>query len=75
MFAILLPEVVVKLAQGKGAQVASAQASAPQIIRRAGLGEAALASVHESRAHFLVLGDVARLPRSTKCSHSYCQKS
>ena len=55
MFAIFLPEVVVKVAQIRGAQVANAQAGAPQIIMRPGFGEAALVNVSKSKAYLIVL--------------------
>ena len=55
MFAIFLPEIVVKVAQGRGAQVASAQTGAPQIITRAGFSEAALANVYNDRAYLIYL--------------------
>ena len=55
VFAIFLPEVVVKVAQGRGAQVASAQADAPEIIMRAGFGEAALVNVSKGKAYLILL--------------------
>ena len=55
MFAIFLPEVVVKVAQGRGAQVASAQAGAPQITMREGFGEAALVNVTKVLSFLLSL--------------------
>ena len=41
--------------RGRGAQVASAQAGAPQIIMRAGFGEAALANMSKGKAYLIVL--------------------
>ena len=55
MFAIFLPEVVVKVTQGRGAQVASAQVGAPQIIMRAGFGEAASVNVPRGKAYLIFL--------------------
>ena len=55
MFAIFLPEVVVKVAKGRGAQVASAQAGAPQITMREGFGEAALANLTKGKAYLIFL--------------------
>ena len=40
---------------------ARTQANASQFIMGARFGEAALASVHESQAHFLVLGEFCRV--------------
>ena len=55
MFAIVLTEAVVKAAQGRGAHVVSAQAGAPQIIMKAGFGEAALANVYNGKAYLIFL--------------------
>ena len=41
--------------------VARAQADAPLFVMGARFGEAALASVHEGRAHFLVLGEFCQV--------------
>ena len=41
--------------QGKRRAVASAQAGAPQIIMRAGFGEAALANVYNGKAYVIFL--------------------
>ena len=41
--------------------VARAQADAPQFVMGARFGEAALASVHEGQAHFLVLGEFCQV--------------
>ena len=41
--------------------VACAQADAPPFVMGARFGEAALASVHESPAHFLVLGEFCQV--------------
>ena len=41
--------------------VARAQADTPQVGMRARSGEAALASVHEGQAHFLVLGEICQV--------------
>ena len=41
--------------------VARAQADAPQFVMGARFGEAALASVHEGHAHFLVLGECCQV--------------
>ena len=47
---------VLKLSiRGKGAQVASAQVGAPQIIMRAGFGEAAFANVSKGKAYLMFL--------------------
>ena len=55
MFAIFLPEVVVKVAQGRGTQVASAQAGEPQIITRESFGEAALVNVSKGKVYLIFL--------------------
>ena len=59
MFAIFLHKVVGALdCRGVCALgAARAQADAPQFVMGARFGEAALASVHEGQAHFLVLGE------------------
>ena len=41
--------------RGRGAQVASAQAGAPQFIMRAGFGEAALANMSKGKAYLIFL--------------------
>ena len=41
--------------------VGRAQADAPQFVMEARFGEAALASVHEGQAHFLVLGEFCKV--------------
>ena len=56
MFETFLPGVVVKVAQGRGAQVANAQAVASQVVMRAGFGEAALVNVSKGKAYLIVLG-------------------
>ena len=73
MFAFFSPEVVVKVAQERGAQVASTQAGAPQIIMRAGFGEAALVNVSKDKAISSYCENVAMLSRRTICSQSVCQ--
>ena len=55
MFAIFLPEVVVKMAQERGAQGTSAQAGAPQIVIRAGFGKAALVNLSKGEAYLIFL--------------------
>ena len=42
-------------------EVARAQADAPQFVMGTRSGEAALASVHEDQAHFLVLGEFCQV--------------
>ena len=41
--------------------VARVQVDAPQFFKGACFGEAALASVHEGQAHFLVLGEFCQV--------------
>ena len=50
-----LARVIKPSIRGRGTQVASAQAGAPQIVMRAGFGEAALANVYNGKAYLLFL--------------------
>ena len=54
--------------RGRGTQVASAQAGAPQIIMRAGFGEAASTNFSKGKAYLIFCEKIAMLPRGTICS-------